>query len=74
MTKETLETELIQLRETELNKFCPLIKSVCRIDCASFYAGNVITYETYKDKFTLSKPCCTNMFVSGGLSIDGSII
>ena len=56
MTEEEAISAIYEKIIKAQNLFCPLIKSMCRIDCVCFHKP--ITYEDSKSSFKISGGYC----------------
>ncbi len=52
MTKDEANSKVIEINNERKNKFCPIIKSLCRIDCACWIMAEV---QMIKNKMAIKQ-------------------
>ena len=67
MEKDDLQHLLKLSREKQLRAFCPFIKGTCREDCVCYEEGS---FYKYLKEDRIYEACCTNVLVSGLISIE----
>ena len=68
-TEKEAQEALRHSRNTGLG-FCPLIKRECRVDCVSYYEGNIHKPHAGTTKWIIHYSCCNNVLISGIIAVE----